>query len=118
MKCKLFGFLLLLMAGVLVLGGLGCGAPTQDFIVTSDKVQNHTHDLKVKGAAVDDPPAGGTSQWTTAVSIKEGDPAHVHTVKISQDDYEKLKAGEEITITSDSAYDHTHTFKIKVPAAK
>ena len=104
------------MVALLLLGALACAttpAATKDFTVTSSIDFDHSHNVTIAGADVDNPPAEKTLASTEAGAV-----THTHTITLAKADYESLKAGKEIAITSSAfpANNHTHTFTIKKPA--
>lgn len=100
-----------IVVSIVLLGGLACGdGATKDITVTSSTVHNHSHNVTISGANVDDPPSGKTLTTT-----EDGAVPHTHTITLSKQDYEAIKEGQEVTVAS-SAFpgdNHTHTFVIK-----
>lgn len=105
--------------GVIILTAEGIGAlvtscaaaPTADFTVTSSTEFNHSHKITVLGADVDRPP--------TEKAITSDGATHSHAVTLTRANFQALKKGQEITLTSNQAgtTPHSHTFVIKVAAA-
>ena len=88
----------------------GCtGSGTPNFTVTSSVDNNHSHNAVISGADVDNPPAQKT--------ITSDGANHTHTITLTKQNYEAIKQGQEVTVTSSSngATPHTHTFTIKKP---
>jgi hypothetical protein len=85
--------------------------PTADFEVTSSTDFNHAHKVMILGADVDKPPESKT--------ITSDGPTHQHAITLSKANFQSLKKGETVTLTSTStgSSPHTHTFALKVPAA-
>jgi hypothetical protein len=103
-------FFALAIVMTMVIIGFGCAAAgTPDFTITSSIDANHSHKVVVSGADVDNPPITKT--------ITSDGANHTHTITLSKQDYEAIKKGQEITLTSssDGSVPHTHTFKIKKP---
>ncbi|MBI4296234.1 MAG: hypothetical protein HY667_03840 [Chloroflexi bacterium] len=102
---------------VLAVGSVGtviaaCAAkPTADFEVTSSVDFNHSHKIRVLGADVDKPPA--------EKSVTSDGATHTHAVVFKKADFQALRKGQEITLTSSATgtTPHTHTFKIKILVA-
>jgi hypothetical protein len=101
------------MAGLLVIGtlaGLACSkksASTGDITVTSSIDSGHSHAVTVLGADIETPPATDQTIDTTSSG------GHKHTITLTSQDYQSIKDGNEVTVTSSSNSGHTHTFKIK-----
>jgi hypothetical protein len=90
--------------------GLGCSAATPDFTVTSSIDNNHSHKVVIAGSDVDNPPAADKTITSDGAS-------HTHTIKLTMQNYQAIKAGQQVTVTSSSngPTPHTHTFAIKKP---
>jgi len=101
------------MAGLLVFGtlaGLACSkksASSGDMTVTSSIDSGHSHAVTVLGADIETPPATDQTIDTTSSG------GHKHTITLTSQDYQSMKDGNEVTVTSSSNSGHTHTFKIK-----
>jgi len=107
-------FLVIPVALVLILGSFACSsATTSDFTVASSVDFNHSHDVTIKGADIDNPPANPVTITSTAT----GATPHTHTIVLSQADYQSIKDGKTVSIVSSPfpANNHTHTFNIKKP---
>jgi hypothetical protein len=105
--------LLLSLSAILLLGILGicagCSSATQDFTVTSSTDVNHSHDVTIIGRDVDNP---SDKTYTTTST---GAVPHTHTVTLTRAQFEEIKQGNSVTVTSSAfpANNHTHTFTIK-----
>ena len=99
------------MAVLLLVGGLACGKSTstqeQDITVTSSVDSGHSHDVSISGADLDNPPSADKVIYTTYSG------GHSHTVTLTKQNYESIKSGNAVTLTSSSSSAHTHTFVIK-----
>ena len=104
---------LVAMALVFVVG-LGCAAGNRDFTITSSVDEQHSHRVAIAGADVDNPPAE-----KTITTSSEGSVPHVHTIILTRQSYESLRAGAEVIVISSPflANNHTHTFAIKKSAS-
>lgn len=80
---------------------------TSDITVTSSVSQGHTHQVTVSGADIDNPPSVDKTIDTTSSSY------HYHTITLTPQDYQTLKNGGEVTVTTSLVSGHTHTFTIK-----
>jgi len=78
-----------------------------DITVTSSVDAGHTHRITVRGADVERPPA---ADKTIDATYSGG---HRHTVTLTLQDYESIKNGDEVSVTSTSDAGHAHTFDIK-----
>ena len=89
---------------------LACAAATADFTVTSSTDANHNHHVVISGKDVDSPP-------TADKTITSDGTSHTHTIVLTKQNFEAIKAGQEVTVTSSSSGTpaHSHTFKIKKP---
>ena len=100
------------MAGLLVLGtlaGLACSkksASSGDITVTSSIDSGHSHQVTISGTDIENPPATDKTIDTTSTG-------HKHTITLTSQEYQSIKDGTEVTVTSSSSSGHTHTFKIK-----
>jgi hypothetical protein len=96
-----------------LMGAFAClpAATGSDFTITSSVNYNHSHDITIKGANIDNPP----SAPIIITSTNTGNPPHTHTVTLSKADYQSLKDGKTVTVECSSAGNHTHTFNIKRP---
>jgi Putative Ig domain len=80
---------------------------TSDITVTSSISQGHTHQVTISGADIDNPPSANKTINTTTSSY------HYHTITLTPQDYQTLKDGGEVTVTTSLVNGHTHTFAIK-----
>ncbi len=78
-----------------------------DITVTSSMVANHTHNVTIPGADIENAPAEKTYTSDGAT--------HTHTVTLKQADFQNIKNGQEVTVTSSMVGNHTHTFTVKKP---
>lgn len=78
-----------------------------DITVTSSVNSGHSHDVTISGADIDNPPAADKTLDTTYSA------GHIHTITLTPQDYESIKSGSEVTVTSSLNAGHTHTFVIK-----
>jgi hypothetical protein len=103
--------IILALASMLIVISFGCSSPntTADFIVTSSVTGNHTHNVTISGTDVDNPPVSKT--------ITSDGTSHTHTITLTQQDYQSIKSGKTVTVTSSSSGTpaHTHTFTITKP---
>ncbi len=108
-------FLVISVALVLMLGSFACSSAILDFTVKSSVDFNHSHDVTIKGADVDNPPANPVTITSTAT----GGTPHTHTITLSKADYQSIKDGKTVSVVSSPfpANNHTHTFDIKKPMA-
>ncbi len=106
---SLIGLLVLGVVALLFSGTLACGKSTStgDITFTSSVTGNHSHQITISGADIENPPSTGKTITTTYVLY------HSHTITLSQQDYETIKNGGEVTVTTSLVNDHTHTFTIK-----
>ncbi|HEX7476012.1 MAG TPA: hypothetical protein VF318_08620 [Dehalococcoidales bacterium] len=99
------------LAAALIVVSVGCSksSATVDFRVTSSVTANHTHNVTISGTDVDNPPASKT--------ITTDGTSHTHTITLTQQDYQSLKNGQAITVTTSASGTppHTHTFTIQKP---
>ena len=99
-----------LVVSLLACGGLACSkAPAVgqgDIMVTSSVDAGHSHQVTISGADIENPPASGKTIDTTSNS------GHRHTVTLTQQEYESIKNGGEVTINASSSGGHIHTFVI------
>ena len=95
------------IVALLLTNATACGG-TEDFTVTSQVAANHTHEITIWGTNVDWPPAEGRVVTTTPYG---------HEVQLTKQDFQALKKGQQITVTSsaDPSDNHTHDFIIKKP---
>ena len=102
----LFTFVMIILIAAV---SFSCSSSTPDFTVTSSVDNNHSHKIIISGTDVDKPP-------DTKIITSDG-ANHTHTIKLVKQDYQSIKAGQEITLvsSSDGPVPHTHTFKIKKP---
>ena len=90
--------------------GLACSkksASAGDITVTSSINAGHSHDVTISGTDINNPPAADKTIDTTYSA------GHRHTITVTAQDYESIKNGGEVTVTSSSVGGHTHTFVIK-----
>ncbi len=107
-RIAIVGMLLMVLVGSAM--SLACSkksASPGDITITSSVDSGHTHDVTVSGADIDNPPAADK----TVNSTYSG--GHRHTITLTPQDYESIKDGGEVTVTSSSNAGHTHTFVIK-----
>jgi len=78
-----------------------------DIEITSSVDAGHSHDVTISRADTDSPPA---ADKTVNATYSGG---HRHTITLTPQDYESIKDGGEVTVTSSSNAGHTHTFVIK-----
>ncbi|MFC2051892.1 hypothetical protein ACFLT4_04105 [Chloroflexota bacterium] len=93
---------------LLVANATAC-AVTTDFEVISEVTAGHTHEITIWGTDIDRPPAEGRD--------KDSSPWE-HKVHLTKQDFQALKEGRQITVTSNPAESdgHTHIFIIKKPS--
>lgn len=100
--------------GILIVGTagralLGCApaAPSADIAVTSSVDFNHSHKVTIPGADIDSAPSQKTYTSDGA--------SHTHDITLTSQQFEAIKKGESVTVTSTAtgATPHTHTFTIK-----
>ena len=108
---SLIGLLVLGVVALLFSGTLACGKSTStgDITVTSSTSSvggNHSHQITISAADIENPPSTGKTITTTYVLY------HSHTITLSQQDYETIMNGGEVTVTTSLVNDHTHTFTI------
>ena len=121
MKNRFSLIVLLLVLVASLLAGVTCGySKTEDFVVTSTESEGHTHQITIIGDDVDTLRGERTLTTTEA-----GDPPHTHTVKIVSFQFEQLKKGYELVVSSSwvdaddypdypvDDKDHTHKYYIK-----
>jgi hypothetical protein len=78
-----------------------------DVVVTSSVDAGHSHKVTVKGPDIESPPGKDKTIDTTYSG------GHTHTITLTPEDYQSIKDGGEVTVTSSSDAGHTHTFVIK-----
>ena len=93
---------------LLLVGGLACSksSSTGDLTITSSVNSNHSHQVTISNADIENPPATDKTIDTTYTS------GHRHTITLTSQDYQSIEDGNEVTVTSSSS-GHTHTFNIK-----
>lgn len=108
-KMSLIALMSLVLFGVFVVGSISCAAPSSDLTITSSTDSNHSHQVTIKGADIDNP------LDKTYTSTATGATPHTHTVTITKAQFQDTKQGKEVIITSSpaGANNHTHTFTIK-----
>ena len=87
------------------------GTDTSDgasFTLTSSKINEHTHAVTILYSDVDAPPPGVKTITTSGTS-------HVHTLAMSQADFQALSNGQTLTRNTSTDSLHKHTFTVKVP---
>ncbi len=109
---SLIGLLVLGVVALLFSGVLSCGKSTSpgDITVTSSVSSvtgDHSHQVTISGSDIDNPPAGGRTITTTYVNY------HSHTITLTQQDFQTIKDGGTVNVTTSEASGHTHTFTIK-----
>ncbi|MBI4334297.1 MAG: hypothetical protein HY673_23835 [Chloroflexi bacterium] len=94
-------------AATSVLAACAPAPPTADIRVTSSTDFNHSHNVTVPGADVDSAPSQKTYTSDGA--------SHTHDITLTRANFEAIKKGETVTVTSTAtgANQHTHTFAIK-----
>ena len=98
---------LLLVGGVVALACSKKSVSPGDVTVTSSTDAGHTHQVTIEGSDIEIPPA---ADKTVNATYSGG---HRHTITLTPQDYESIKDGGEVTVTSSSNAGHTHTFVIK-----
>ncbi len=77
-----------------------------DITVTSTATAGHTHQVTIAGTDIENPPpADKTIESTTNVG-------HSHTITLTPQDYQTIKSGGQVTVTSSDVNFHTHDFTI------
>ena len=84
---------------------------TGDITVTSSVTLGHTHQVTISGADIDNPPVGGRTITTTTYTDAYYN-SHSHTITLTQQDFQTIKDGGTVTVTTNVVNDHTHTFTI------
>ena len=84
---------------------------TGDITVTSSVTLGHTHQVTISGADIDNPPVGGRTITTTAY-VDAYYNSHSHTITLTQQDFQTIKDGGTVTVTTNVVNGHTHTFTI------
>lgn len=106
----------------LLIGINGCSAaaPTSkiqetDIVVTSSINENHTHQITVKWTDIVYTPSS-----VTYITTEAGTPYHTHTLRPLKTDFEAIKQGKTVKVTSSMpkpgavvASNHVHEFVIK-----
>ena len=86
------------------------GSDEEGFTRVSSPSSGHTHSVTIRFSDVDAPPDGGNTLDTSRTN-------HIHTLTLSQSDYQDLKNGQQLVIDTSITGSHSHTFTIKVPDA-
>lgn len=105
---------LLLVAGVLSLACSSSKSPSNssDITVTSTVTLDHTHQVTIKGTDIDNPPSADKTINTTEYGTA-GYGGHYHTITLTPQDYQTIKDGGTVTVTTSVVNEHTHDFTIK-----
>lgn len=105
---------LLLFAGVLNLACSSSKTPStsSDITVTSTVTLAHTHQVTIKGTDIDNPPSADKTINTTEYGTA-GYGGHYHTITLTPQDYQTIKDGGTVTVTTSVVNEHTHDFTIK-----
>ena len=105
---------LLLVAGVLNLACSSSKTPStsSDITVTSTMTLAHTHQVTLKGTDIDNPPSADKTINTTEYGTA-GYGGHYHTITLTPQDYQTIKDGGTVTVTTSVVNEHTHDFTIK-----
>jgi hypothetical protein len=113
-----YTILTMVLIVTILVGLYGCGpsaTPTtstagKDLVVTSTVNEGHTHDVAIKSYDITDPPV--SDKFTTT---KAGVGLHTHTVTMTQPEFQAIKDGKEVTVSTSVVmdYNHTHKFVIK-----
>jgi len=100
----------MVLLGILVFSILSCTGPSPDLTVTSSTNSNHSHEVTIKGAEMDSP---ADRNYT---SLSGGTVPHTHTFTLTKGDFEEIKKGNAVTVTSSPfpADNHTHTFRMRM----
>lgn len=107
-RIAIVGMLLMVLVGSAI--GLACSkksASPGDITIASSVNSGHTHDVTISGADIDNHPAADKTIDTTYSG------GHRHTITLTLQDYESIKNGDEVSVTSTSDAGHTHVFDIK-----
>ena len=107
---------LFLFAGVL---NLACSSSkssntssTGDITVTSTVTLAHSHQVTISGTDIDNPPSANKTINTTEYGTA-GYGGHYHTITLTPQDYQTIKDGGTVIVTTSVVNGHTHDFTIK-----
>ncbi len=100
----------LALLGMLAFGILSCSGPSPDLTVRSSIAGNHSHQVTIPGADMDSPAD------RTYTSLSDGAVPHTHTFTLTKSDFEEIKKGNAVTVTSSPfpGDNHTHTFRFRM----
>ena len=98
------------LLGILAFSIISCAGPSPDLTVISSTNSSHSHQVTIKGVDMDSPAD------RTYTSTSAGTTPHTHTFIITKDDFEEIKKGNAVTVTSSPfpADNHTHTFRFRM----